>query len=133
MTDQDRIRTHLQEGARFLISSDTIGVSILAFESVSENYNWILAWGNHFFQNIDVPTRVNNIQRSRPTQIQLYSNYPNPFNPSTTITFDVPRAADVQITIFDYLGRELSTIVDHRESPGHHSVSFNGLHLPSGV
>jgi len=133
LTDQNRITTYLQDSTRYTISSDTIGATILAFESVSDNYNWILASGNRLFQSVGVPMRINNLQLNKPNQIQLEPNYPNPFNPSTTIAFDLPQAADVHISVFDYLGREISTLLSQREASGHHIVNFNGTNLASGV
>jgi hypothetical protein len=133
LTDQNRLKSYDRDISEYYITTDTSGVSIIAFESVSESYNWILASGNRLFQSVGVPTRVNTLQLIKPIQIQLESNFPNPFNPSTSIAFDLPEAANVQISVFDYLGREISTILSQREASGHHIVSFNGLNLPSGV
>jgi hypothetical protein len=59
-----------------------------------------------------------------PREYVLYENYPNPFNPSTTITYDLPNEADVVLKIYDMLGREVTTLVDARQGAGHHAVSF---------
>jgi hypothetical protein len=45
----------------------------------------------------------------------------------------LPQAADVHISVFDYLGREISTLLSQREASGHHIVNFNGTNLASGV
>jgi uncharacterized protein (DUF1501 family) len=59
-----------------------------------------------------------------PREYVLYENYPNPFNPSTTITYDLPNEADVVLKVYDMLGREVTTLVDARQGGGHHAVSF---------
>lgn len=68
-----------------------------------------------------------------PQKFTLYQNYPNPFNPVTTIAFDLPRAGFVRLKIFDVLGRELVTIVEHDMPPGRHQVPFDGRLVGSGV
>lgn len=68
-----------------------------------------------------------------PKDISLAQNYPNPFNPSTTISFDLPRALSVRLTVYDALGRRVSTLIDRELPAGHHLSSFNGTGLASGV
>jgi hypothetical protein len=54
-------------------------------------------------------------------------NYPNPFNPSTTIAFQIPRADDVHLIIYNQLGQHVATLVDQPLSAGNHDVVWNGL------
>lgn len=62
-----------------------------------------------------------------PRIFQLFHNYPNPFNPKTVIRYDLPRTADVKITIYNSLGREVKTLVDEEQSAGAHTVIWDGL------
>jgi hypothetical protein len=62
----------------------------------------------------------------------LHQNFPNPFNPATTIGFDVPQRAHVTLRVHDALGRMLCTIVDGILEAGMHTASFDGSDLPSG-
>jgi hypothetical protein len=62
----------------------------------------------------------------------LLQNTPNPFNPATTIQFSVGRTEEVQLTVYDLLGRKVRTIVHDVRSPGIHSVVFDGSALASG-
>lgn len=68
-----------------------------------------------------------------PSEFMLYPNYPNPFNPSTTLQFDLAKAGDVKLTVFDVLGKEVATLVDGRMNAGVHSVRFDGEKFASGV
>ena len=61
------------------------------------------------------------------------SNYPNPFNPSTTIRFGLPTAARVRLTIFNVLGQEVATLADDEYTAGYHEVRLDGSELPSGA
>ncbi len=61
------------------------------------------------------------------------SNFPNPFNPTTTIDYDIPKMSRAKITIYDALGRELQILVDEQKHPGHYQVRFDASKLPSGV
>ena len=69
----------------------------------------------------------------RPTQTALFSNYPNPFNPSTTIRFSIPEATNVKVSVFDALGREITTLVNEEMNPGNYNVDFNASNLSSGI
>ena len=68
-----------------------------------------------------------------PTKFVLEHNYPNPFNPSTTIEFSVPAASFVSLKVCDLLGREVSTIVNQMLTPGVYMETFDGTGLTSGV
>ena len=68
-----------------------------------------------------------------PTVFELHANYPNPFNPQTTIRFSLPEASPVRIQVYDMLGREVALLVDGEIEAGHHNVMFNAQHLASGV
>jgi hypothetical protein len=68
-----------------------------------------------------------------PAQVTLKQNYPNPFNPATTINYQLPSASDVQLRIFDALGREVATLVDTQQAAGSYQVAFDGSRLSSGI
>jgi len=61
------------------------------------------------------------------------SNYPNPFNPATTISYTLPEDGKVQIKVFDVLGREVTTLIDNFTSKGTHNVEWNGSDYASGI
>ncbi|RMH64526.1 MAG: T9SS C-terminal target domain-containing protein [Bacteroidetes bacterium] len=68
-----------------------------------------------------------------PDGFALAQNYPNPFNPATTIRYALPEAAEVRLTVYDALGREVKRLVDGLRVAGEHEVVFEGQGLPSGV
>jgi hypothetical protein len=68
-----------------------------------------------------------------PARFHLAQNHPNPFNPTTTIRFDLPAPAEVRLVIYDVIGREIATVVSESLDAGRHEVAWNAAHLPSGV
>ncbi len=68
-----------------------------------------------------------------PAEFALHQNFPNPFNPSTTIRYDLPEFSRVTLTLFDLLGRKLRTLVDEFQDPGFKSFELNAAALASGV
>lgn len=68
-----------------------------------------------------------------PTDVVLTPNYPNPFNPRTTIRYAVPASAPVLLSVYDLMGRHVADLVDGHRSAGWHQVSFDASSLASGV
>ncbi|HLP16096.1 MAG TPA: family 43 glycosylhydrolase [Bacteroidota bacterium] len=68
-----------------------------------------------------------------PTQIALDNNYPNPFNPETTLGYELPSRAYVTLTIFDPLGRMVATLVDGEQPSGRHHVRWDASKYPGGM
>lgn len=68
-----------------------------------------------------------------PSDISLHANFPNPFNPFTTIQFDLPQASRVTLKIFDLIGREIATLLDETRTAGTHTVHWNAKDAASGV
>ena len=60
-------------------------------------------------------------------------NYPNPFNPITTITYTLPVEGPVVLKVYDVMGREVATLVREHQLSGTHAVRFDASHLSSGV
>jgi len=68
-----------------------------------------------------------------PDQFELHQNFPNPFNPTTKISWQLPVSGRLTIKLFDVLGREIETIVNGYYEAGKHSVEFDGSKLTSGI
>jgi hypothetical protein len=80
-----------------------------------------------------VITGVDETKAGVPERFALIGNYPNPFNPSTTIKFVLPQTSDVTLEVFDLLGRRVATQVLGVQQPGEQSVVFNAARLASGM
>ncbi|NOS86776.1 MAG: T9SS type A sorting domain-containing protein [Ignavibacteria bacterium] len=72
-------------------------------------------------------------QNEIPVSYSLSQNYPNPFNPVTNIKFEIPKSGFVKITIFDLLGREITTLIDQQMQPGSYNIDWDASKYPSGV
>ncbi|KAF0140537.1 MAG: hypothetical protein FD122_2337 [Stygiobacter sp.] len=83
--------------------------------------------GKYEYSNI-VEVNVNALNR-----LELAQNFPNPFNPVTTINYTLPNVSKVKLVIYDVTGREVATLVNEFQSAGKHSVNFNASRIASGV
>jgi hypothetical protein len=100
------------------------GGASLNFDVVVDDLSLIPAGGSGIADQQNIVTK----------QFSLNQNYPNPFNPQTTIAYSLPQGQTVTLKIYDSLGRETVTLLDHdRKAAGNYSVSFNAGELPSGV
>jgi hypothetical protein len=68
-----------------------------------------------------------------PYKFSLKQNFPNPFNPSTMIEYSIAKAENVQLKVYDLLGRETATLVSGIQVPGSYNVTFNASNLASGI
>ena len=68
-----------------------------------------------------------------PTEFALHQNHPNPFNPETQITFDVPHACMVRLDIYNMAGQWIESLVDQPLAAGRHSVRWNPSGQPPGL
>lgn len=68
-----------------------------------------------------------------PTSTRLLSNYPNPFNPQTTLRFELERSQKISLIVYNALGQQVATLIDKRLSAGKHQFPFKADYLPSGV
>ncbi len=68
-----------------------------------------------------------------PTETALLGNYPNPFNPETTIRYTLPQTGKVHLAVYNLLGHEVAVLVDESKPAGHHATRFDAGNLPSGA
>ena len=80
----------------------------------------------YFFSSVQDPA-------SHPATFQLSQNFPNPFNPTTQISFSIPEPHSVRLKIYDLLGREVETLVNGFHEQGTHSVLFNAEGFSDGI
>jgi len=88
---------------------------------------------NFFILAGDSPNEVGENTNALPDQFVLNQNYPNPFNPSTTIEFSLPKRSDVEVTVYNILGKKIAELANGNYAAGNYSIDFNAKGLPSGV
>ncbi len=82
--------------------------------------------------NVVLPTSTEE-ETGLPAQFALEGNYPNPFNPSTTVTYTLGHAGPVHLAVYDLSGREIDVLVDRTQPSGRYQVRFDAESLASGV
>ena len=82
------------------------------------------------FFNISTSVRT---EQNIPNDFVLRQNFPNPFNPSTVISYQLPVTDHISLKIYDAIGKEIADLVNEEQSAGEHSVTFNASHLSSGT
>jgi hypothetical protein len=68
-----------------------------------------------------------------PTKFSLDKNYPNPFNPTTTISYSIPQLCHVKLTIYNILGERVEELVDLAQNPGQYEIKYDSTELSSGL
>lgn len=89
---------------------------------------WSVTW--KFTTN---PVGITQLGSEIPKSYKLYNNYPNPFNPTTKIKFDIPKSSYVSVAIYDLTGREVSMLVNEELSAGSYEALWNASGFSSGV
>jgi len=83
--------------------------------------------------NSSLVSAIDKPDNQKISEFRLYANYPNPFNPVTTINYQIPKQSDVLISVYDALGQKVSTLVKGNQPAGTHSVNFDAQGFSSGV
>jgi hypothetical protein len=92
-----------------------------------------ILWATYREDEISTSVAVEQVSDEVPGLFVLGQNYPNPFNPTTAIPFEVQQATHVSLTVYDALGREMTTLVDRTMATGSYTIDFDAADLPSGV
>jgi hypothetical protein len=88
------------------------------------------------FKDVSLPytsTSVSQHENQLPNQFELSNNYPNPFNPTTVMNYELPVRSRVSLKVYDILGREISELADGIKEQGHYSAIFDGSNFPAGT
>ena len=96
---------------------------------VDQYHGWVVGKEGLILKSKSAITSVGNhstFHKSTPDKFILYNNYPNPFNPVTTIQYDIPHTARVVLKIYDMLGQHVKTLVDEVQAPGQKSEIWEG-------
>ena len=95
--------------------------TVQLFNAIVEAPRWLMQIG------------INQIGTEVPKVYKLYQNFPNPFNPSTTINFDIIKQGNVSIVLYNILGQEVKTIMNADMQPGKYKLTFSADDFASGV
>lgn len=101
---------------------------------LGNNHGWAVGESGTVVRYIpNSTTQVMNKSNLIEAKFELLQSFPNPFNPTTLITFSIPVSEKVELKIFDVLGKEIQTLVDKYYNPGTYTVEFNSKGLASGT
>ncbi len=91
--------------------------------------------GNGSNPSTEVVVTTTSVQKENeiPTVYSLSQNFPNPFNPTTTIKFGLPEASNVSLKVYDVIGREVTTLVNDQLTPGYYFYNWNANGISSGM
>ena len=126
----------LDAGVTWTDFDDLLTKQVLACDFVSNNRGWGGAFGHEGMGGMyRYEGQVMGIDEgiSIPSVVSLENNYPNPFNPSTKISFALKAEANVNLSVFDVSGRKVSELISSKMAKGEHSVDFNASNLSAGV
>ena len=80
-----------------------------------------------------VETEISDYDNIGVKTFELFQNFPNPFNPATTISYTLNQSSEVKLTVYNALGQEVQTLLRQRQNPGKHEITWNASGQPSGV
>ncbi len=105
----------------------------LATDSLNGKYLLSVFQNKLYFTTKDVVLKVGDQKPEVPSSFSLRQNFPDPYNPSTTIQFSIPHESHVTLKVYNLLGQELQTLVNDARTAGTYNVDFDAAKLPSGV
>lgn len=119
-------------------STDNSGLPhnfVHALTSDNQGNMWIgtAGGGLSVYQPGGVQLSIEQEESVTPTEMRLDQNFPNPFNPTTTIRYRLPVSGHVDLHVYDITGREVIQLVDRYQTQGNHVIRFDGSELASGV
>jgi hypothetical protein len=118
----------------FNTTANSSGQIVIQFTAITQNpkINGISVAAGGLSKDASIENGSAN-QRVIPSDYSLDQCYPNPFNPSTSISFGIPEDAFVSLKVYNALGQEIAELAGREYSAGRHSVTFNASDLASGV
>ena len=130
----DGVIDHTSDGGNFW-SQQTSGTTNTLWDVYFVNpvTGWIVG-DNGLILKYTTPVFVDEKESSStPNQFILEQNFPNPFNPTTTIQYSIPQSGNVQLKIYNLLSEEIATLVDDYKDAGRYEVRFDAYNLSSGI
>lgn len=138
VADNSTIYGTTNAGANWVAQQSPVSANLKKVFFIDENTGWIAAGLQGILKTTSGGTVVGvlNYSNEIPESYKLNQNFPNPFNPSTKIRFQIPASSSVTQTflfVYDVLGKEIATLVSQQLEPGTYEVEWEGSAYPSGV
>jgi len=101
---------------------------------INSNTGWAVGRSGTIMKTTTGGTvNISNYSNTIPDNYKLYQNFPNPFNPSTTIRFDIPKSTYTKIILYNSMGRIVSELVNEKLNAGSYEVNWNAVSYSSGI
>jgi len=101
---------------------------------ISTETSLYMFWNNQLTKLKEIPVSIERTSRNEiAEEIKLFQNHPNPFNPTTVISYQLPAQSEVRLDVFDMLGRRVAVLVDEPQPAGTYSAEFDASNLASGL
>jgi hypothetical protein len=126
-----RIRINTSVGDTVVTLFNNQQVQTFQFEIIGNPTSITFDFGNWI---MDIVNSISYVKDNiTPTKYSLKQNFPNPFNPTTRITYSIPKPSQVVIKLFDIIGNEIKTLVNEEKPAGSYEITWYAETLPSGV
>lgn len=114
------------------IDGSLVTLDAIMFYAPNNSPNWEFYIDDVIFSPASMKVYIGNGLNTA-TNYTLYQNFPNPFNPETSINYELNKHGRIKLAVYDALGREITVLVNETKTAGKHSVKFNAEGIPSGV
>jgi len=122
------------EGINWFKINTGLNYSFKNIEFINSNTGFITGDGGLILKTTDGGSVfVNQTVVESPSSFKLFQNFPNPFNPTTTIKFEISKSSNVKISVFDITGKEIETLVNEKLNAGTYQTEWNGTSYSSGI
>jgi hypothetical protein len=122
-------------GVTWIIQKSGVQSELYSVFFLDSNIGWIAGFNGVIFKttNGGVTFIEDEYHSSQPNSFYLSQNFPNPFNPSTSLQYAIGRRQFITLKDFDLLGREVATLINEEKPAGEYEVEFDGSALTSGI
>lgn len=121
------------KGASWNLSPSPPGAYIYDLVFTNSRNGWAIGNNGYILKFNSQIISVSEANNFIPESMILFQNYPNPFNPDTKIRYQINVSSNINLTVYDALGKEIKSLVNEWQNSGIYEVNFNGENYPSGI
>jgi hypothetical protein len=99
----------------------------------TENGIYVFTTAPSVFPKVAAGETVSAVEEQSPAEFTVLSNYPNPFNPATTIEYSLTKTSTVRLAVYTSTGQLVRVLVNREQAPGGYTIKWDGSGMPSGV